>query len=101
MLLRSAKELSQRVPPRRVARALRRLREQLPSGRPLTGLRVTVVGDDVVVREGRAAWEADSGRIFPYPSIWFLRFEKPALSVRAAAPNRSHPHGSEDLGAAC
>ena len=89
MLLRSAKELSQRVPARRVARALRRLREQLPSGRPLTGLRVTVVGDDVVVREGHAAWEADFGQRLLDFEVAELAAQVAPLARRAAEAARA------------
>ncbi|MBI3932537.1 MAG: tetratricopeptide repeat protein [Acidobacteria bacterium] len=62
VLLRTAKEISAHVPARRVRRALARLRAQLPSGRPLTGVRITAVGEDVVVRDGSAAWEPESGQ---------------------------------------
>lgn len=62
VLLRTAKALSANIPPRRIRRALRRLREQLPSGRPLTGIQISAVGDDVVVREGSRLWQAESGQ---------------------------------------
>jgi tetratricopeptide (TPR) repeat protein len=62
VLLRTAKELSARIPPQRLKKALRRLRERLPSGRPLTGVRITAVGENVVVRDGRSLWRVDSGQ---------------------------------------
>jgi tetratricopeptide (TPR) repeat protein len=62
VLLRTAKELSAHVPPRKVKRALARLREQLPSGRPLTAVRITAEGDSIVVRDGADRWEPESGQ---------------------------------------
>jgi tetratricopeptide (TPR) repeat protein len=63
VLLRTAKGLlAARIPPRQVRRALRRLQQQLPLGRSLTGVRIAAEGDRVVVRDGAAVWEADSGQ---------------------------------------
>lgn len=62
VLLRTAKELSDQVAPRKVKEALERLREQLPKGRSLSGLRITAEGDDIVVRDGHSAWEPASGQ---------------------------------------
>ena len=62
VLLRTAKALSERVPPRRVLRALRSLSERLPSGRPLTGIQIDAVGDEIVVHEGTRLWKAESGQ---------------------------------------
>ncbi len=63
VLLRAAKGLFDAdVPPRRVRSALRKLREQLPSGRPVTGVRITAVGSDVVVRDDEAVWNPESGQ---------------------------------------
>ena len=62
VLLRTAKALTERLPARRVRRALRRLKAQLPSGRSLTAVRISVEGEDVVVHDGHAAWEPDSGQ---------------------------------------
>src|SRR5262245_30187162 len=52
VVLRTAKELTENVPARRVQRALRRLRSQLPQGRGLAGIRITAQGDEIVVRDG-------------------------------------------------
>jgi tetratricopeptide (TPR) repeat protein len=51
-----------RVPPRRVRQALRRLREQLPDGRPLSGVRLSAEGGEVVVREHDRVWSPASGQ---------------------------------------
>lgn len=63
VLLRAAKELTDaNIAPRKVSRALKRLREQLPSGRPLTAVRISAEGARVVVRDGDALWQPDSGQ---------------------------------------
>jgi tetratricopeptide (TPR) repeat protein len=62
VVLRTARELMAHVPARRVTRALKRLRRQLPRGRGLAGVRLTAEGDDIVVREGGKAWEPESGQ---------------------------------------
>jgi tetratricopeptide (TPR) repeat protein len=63
VFLRAAKGLvSAGLPPRRVRRALGRLREQLPPGRRLTGLRITAQGDEVLAADGEATWQADTGQ---------------------------------------
>lgn len=80
VLLRTAKGLlAARIAPQKVRRALQRLREQLPTGRPLTGVRISAEGDRVVVRDGDSIWDADSGQTC-------LNFEVAALA-REAAPH--------------
>jgi tetratricopeptide (TPR) repeat protein len=69
MLLRTAHALqSQSIPPRRIVRSLSRLRAALPPELPLTGLRITAVGPDVVVRDRSGRLQADSGQ-------WVMDFE--------------------------
>jgi DNA-binding transcriptional MerR regulator len=64
VLLRTAQDLrSARIPTRRIRGALDRLRGLLPSSVPLSGLRITAVGDDVVVREGGKQVAATSGQL--------------------------------------
>jgi len=63
ILLRTARALrAARVPPRRITRSLRELRRSLPDAVPLSGLRISAVGDRVVVTEGRSRWQAESGQ---------------------------------------
>ncbi|MBI4514786.1 MAG: tetratricopeptide repeat protein [Deltaproteobacteria bacterium] len=63
LLLRTAHGLLQaKVPPRRVRTALRELSRQLPAGQPLSGVRIYADGRHVVVRDGRTAWQPDSGQ---------------------------------------
>jgi len=63
VILRTAGELSSaRVPQRKVKRILERLRDQLPEGRSLTGVRIAADGDRVVVSDGNAVWNPESGQ---------------------------------------
>ncbi|HWO88275.1 MAG TPA: helix-turn-helix domain-containing protein, partial [Gemmatimonadales bacterium] len=53
VLLRAAKELmAARIPPARIRRSLKRLKQQLPRGRALSELRITAEGEHVVARDG-------------------------------------------------
>jgi Flp pilus assembly protein TadD len=64
VLLRTAVELqTAQISPRKILAALRKLRATLPAELPLTGLRITAVGNDVTVRDGRSQWHADSGQL--------------------------------------
>ena len=61
VLLRTAHRLqAAKIPPRRIVRALTSLREQLPEQLPLSGLRISAVGNDVAVQSGGVQWDAES-----------------------------------------
>jgi hypothetical protein len=78
VLLRTAHRLqAARIPPRRIVQSLRKLRAALPESMPLTGLRITAVGNDVAVRTGGAPWSADSGQLL-------LDFDVDGLAVAPA-----------------
>ena len=63
VILRTAGELSSaHIPQRKVKRILERLRDQLPEGRSLTGVRIAADGERVVVRDGSAVWNPESGQ---------------------------------------
>ena len=63
IVLRTARALrAAKVPSRRITRSLRDLRRRLPESVPLSGLRIAALGDRVVVAEGGARWQADSGQ---------------------------------------
>ena len=63
IVLRTARALSHsKVPPTKIRRALQKLRRDLPDEMPLSGLQVTAEGDEVVVREGKARREVDTGQ---------------------------------------
>ncbi len=64
VLLRTAHGLQcAHIPPRKILRSLRRLKATLPSELPLSGLRITAVGNQIAVRQGRTQWHADSGQL--------------------------------------
>ena len=64
VLLRTAVELqAARIPARKILASLRKLKATLPAELPLTGLRITAVGNDVTVRDGRSQWHADTGQL--------------------------------------
>ena len=63
IVLRTARALiDARIPAKRIRRSLERLRRELPASLPLSGLAISAVGDHVVVRDGEARWQADSGQ---------------------------------------
>jgi tetratricopeptide (TPR) repeat protein len=63
VLLRTAKDLTRsKFTPRKIRRALENLRDQLPQGRPLSAVRITSMGDEIVVQDGDAMWEPESGQ---------------------------------------
>ena len=63
IVLRTARALrAAKVPARRITRSLRDLRRRLPESVPLSGLRISALGDSVVVAEGGARWQAESGQ---------------------------------------
>lgn len=64
VLLRTAHDLmAANIPARRMLRSLKKLKAKLPKELPLTGLRISALGNDVVVRDGSAQWEAESGQL--------------------------------------
>ena len=63
IVLRTAQALVEaNVPQRRITQSLKRLRGYLPESMPLSGLSIGAVGERVVVKEGAAKWQADSGQ---------------------------------------
>jgi tetratricopeptide (TPR) repeat protein len=77
VLLRTAKGLADQISPAKLRRALRRLKDQLPPDRPLSAMRITVEGDQVIVRDGSNAWRLESGQRV-------LDFEVAELSSKVA-----------------
>ncbi|HET6437512.1 MAG TPA: tetratricopeptide repeat protein [Anaeromyxobacter sp.] len=78
VLLRAAADLARaRFSAARVRRVLQRLRSQLPVGRSLASVQVTAEGDQVVVRDGAARWQPETGQVL-------LDFEVADLARRVA-----------------
>ena len=84
VVLRTARALSEsQVPAKRITRAIRELRRQLPEAMPLSGLAICAVGDRVVVREGDSRWQAESGQ-------YLLALENdPAGTIRVVEPTEA------------
>ena len=94
VLLRAAHGLQQaRVPTRRVRRALRELIRQLPPDRPLSGVRIYADGRQVVVRDGHAAWQPDSGQaVFTFDIDELARKSGVVVPVPKARPRTVSGH---------
>ena len=89
IILRTASELTAaRIPQRKIQRVLQRLREQLPEGKSLTGVRITAEGEQVVVRDGEAVWNPESGQSLFDFSVADLARKATPLLMRAAADAR-------------
>jgi len=64
VLLRTAYSLREaKIPARKILHSLRRLRTTLPDEVPLTGLRITAVGNEVAIQEGNARRQVESGQL--------------------------------------
>ena len=96
IILRTAGELSSaRIPQRKVKRVLQRLRDQLPEGRSLSGIRIAADGDRVVVRDGEAVWNPESGQALFDFSVSELE-DKAAPFVARAAEEEARTVTAED-----
>ena len=63
VLLRAARALRQaHVSTRKIWRALRAIKRQLPEGRSLASVRIVREGDEIIVKDRDAAWEPLSGQ---------------------------------------
>ena len=64
VVLRAAKGLvDESVSPRKVRSILLKLRAQLPKDKPLSAVRLSVEGGEIVVRDGPRSWEPASGQV--------------------------------------
>lgn len=90
VLLRTAVELQgARIAPRKILSALRHLKATLPGELPLAGLRITAVGNDVTVRDGRSQWQAESGQLVMDFEVAPVSGTVTLLQRKPAAPTRS------------
>jgi tetratricopeptide (TPR) repeat protein len=89
IVLRTAQALADaKVPPRRIARSMKALRQQLPQSMPLSGLSIAAEADRVVVRQGTRRWQAENGQYLlgfePSVADGSLRIlEAPAMDAEA------------------
>src|SRR5688572_22487972 len=89
VILRTAGELTAaRIPQRKVQRVLERLREQLPSGRSLTAVRITADGERVIVRDGEAVWNPESGQSLFDFSVADIAAQAAPFTLRAVEEAR-------------
>jgi tetratricopeptide (TPR) repeat protein len=85
VLLRAVRDLlAAEVPPRKIRRALERLREQLPRGRPLSAVHIAADGDRVIVREEGSTWEPESQQLVLDFSVAELAARAAPFAIRAA-----------------
>jgi tetratricopeptide (TPR) repeat protein len=99
ILLRTARGLVEaQVPTRRVRQALTRLKNQLPSGRPLTAVRILADGHRVVARDGDDLWAPESGQaLFDFDVAELVREAAPfAHRAAEAAREREDELSAED-----
>lgn len=90
VLLRAAKGLAAaRIPSRRIRIALRKLKQQLPQGRPLSGLRIAADGERIVVTDGETAWNPESGQLVLDFSVSELAAKAGPLTRRRARAARA------------
>jgi tetratricopeptide (TPR) repeat protein len=63
IVLRTARALiDANIPSQRIQRSLESLRRELPEALPLSGLSISAIGDHVVVRDGEAQRQVESGQ---------------------------------------
>jgi len=63
VILRTAGELTAaKIPTRKIRRVLASVREQLPEGRSIAGVRIAADGERVVVHDGKTIWNPESGQ---------------------------------------
>jgi tetratricopeptide (TPR) repeat protein len=99
IILRTAGELTAaRIPQRKVRHVLEKLREQLPEGSSLTSVRITADGERVIVRDGEAMWNPESGQsLFDFAVSEIAQKTKPFLMAAAReARERSDEMSADD-----
>jgi tetratricopeptide (TPR) repeat protein len=95
ILLRTAKGLlAAQVPHRRIRLALRKLNQQLP-GRPLSGVRISARGSQVVVRDGGEVWDPESGQALFDFEVAELAREAASFARREREEARRLPEPAE------
>ena len=83
LLLRTAEGLvAERIAPRRVVHALKKLRARLPEARPLTGVPLSADGNRVVAHDGAARWQPDTGQVL----LAFPETDSPSASETPVSP---------------
>jgi tetratricopeptide (TPR) repeat protein len=90
VLFRTARELlNADVPERKIRAAVAALRLQLPSDLPLSALRISALGDEVLVQDERGAWEPASGQLQ-------IDFAGPPAATARVTPVGAEPQPAAD-----
>jgi tetratricopeptide (TPR) repeat protein len=94
IVLRTARALiDANIPSQRIHRSLESLRRELPEALPLSGLSISAVGDHVVVRDGEAQRQVESGQ---YVLGFELSEENGVLRVVEHKPQSEPPARATD-----
>ncbi len=94
VVLRTAKELmAARIPARKIRSSLRRLRDQLPTGRPITAVKIAVRGDQVIVQDSGTVWTPEDGQVLFDFAVADLATRVAPLAQRNAAAARAEEEG--------
>jgi tetratricopeptide (TPR) repeat protein len=98
VILRTAGELTAaHIPTRKIRRVLESVREQLPEGRSIAGVRIAADGERVVVRDGTAVWNPESGQsLFDFSVEEIAEKTKP---IALAAVREAKAKQEDDLDA--
>jgi len=98
VILRTAGELTAaHIPTRKIRRVLESVREQLPEGRSIAGVRIAADGERVVVRDGDAVWNPESGQsLFDFSIDEIAEKTKP---IALAAVREAKAKQEDDLDA--
>jgi tetratricopeptide (TPR) repeat protein len=91
LFLKTAKGLlDSRVPAKRIIRMLSSLKRQLPDDRHLSGLKIYADGSRVVVWDGKARWQPDSGQ-------FLFNFDAGRVAEKAKLPDAPTKPAKEKL----
>src|SRR5258706_4270354 len=98
VILRTAGELTAaHIPTRKIRRVLESVREQLPEGRSIAGVRIAADGERVVVRDGATVWNPESGQsLFDFSVAELADKAKP---IALAAVREARTRRDDDLSA--
>ena len=98
VLRAAAQLLAANVSVNRVTRTLSLLREQLPAGRPLSAVRLVVIGQHVIVRDRLASWEPQSGQgALDFDVQAISKLVAPKLPLRSREELAQQGESAEDL----
>jgi predicted O-linked N-acetylglucosamine transferase (SPINDLY family)/DNA-binding transcriptional MerR regulator len=99
IVLRTAGSLrAAKIPAQRINRTLREIRDSLPGALPLSGLSIVAVGDRIMVREGQALREGDTGQYTLDLEVVDRGGDLLVIDKRAAAGAAASPASSAAAG---